>query len=483
MGTSTSVVTARASSPKRLLSMRSTTSASTVAGASPGSARPTLWRRPSASVARNGHELGQSVPPTSMRAASNVLPLRLGERGWERGVNSGMPSVGLIIGSMLRWLTAGESHGPQLTVVIEGLPAGLAISEDDLRRDLARRQGGHGRGGRQQIETDCARIVSGVRGGFTIGSPVTLVLENKDHVNWTADMTASTEGFAPKPITRLRPGHADLAGALKYGHTDVRNVLERSSARETATRVAAGGVARKMLAQFGIEILSFTQSIGTVDIGYEGVDANTVTTEMIEASSVRCPDPDASAQMVAEIDNVAETGDTDGGTFRIIPRNVPPGLGSYVQWDRKLDGRLAQAVLSINAIKGVEFGAGFQGASRHGSDFHDQIEYEGGRFRHLTKRAGGLPGGMTNGEIIDMRVAIKPISTMKKPMWSVDLITKEPVEAHYERHDVCVVPAAGGIGEAVVPLTLADAFLEKFGGDSMAELERNYRSYIESIGL
>ena len=382
---------------------------------------------------------------------------------------------------MLRFLTAGESHGPQLTVIIEGLPAGLAISEDDLRRDLARRQGGHGRGGRQKIETDFARIASGVRGGFTIGSPVTLVLENKDHANWTAEMTASTEGFAPKPVTRLRPGHADLAGALKYGHTDVRNVLERSSARETATRVAAGAVARKLLGHFGVEIFSFTQSIGRTDIGFEGVDVDTVSVEDIEASPVRCPDPDASRRMVADIDEVAERGDTLGGTFRIIARGVPLGLGSYVHWDRKLDGRLAQAVLSINAIKGVEFGAGFEGAARPGSEFHDQIDYADGRFRHLTNRAGGLTGGVTNGEPIDLRVAIKPISTMKKPMQSIDLKTKEKVEAHYERSDVCVVPAAGVIGEAVVALTLTDAFLEKFGGDSMEELERNYRSYMESI--
>ncbi len=382
---------------------------------------------------------------------------------------------------MLRFLTAGESHGPQLTVIIEGLPAGLAISEDDLRRDLARRQGGHGRGGRQKIETDFARIASGVRGGFTIGSPVTLVLENKDHANWTAEMTASTEGFAPKPVTRLRPGHADLAGALKYGHTDVRNVLERSSARETATRVAAGAVARKLLGTFGVEIFSFTQSIGRTDIGFEGVDVDTVTIADIEASPVRCPDPDASRRMVADIDEVAERGDTLGGTFRIVARGVPLGLGSYVHWDRKLDGRLAQAVLSINAIKGVEFGAGFEGAARPGSEFHDQIDYADGRFRHLTNRAGGLTGGVTNGEPIDLRVAIKPISTMKKPMQSIDLNTKEKVEAHYERSDVCVVPAAGVIGEAVVALTIADAFLEKFGGDSMSELERNYRSYMESI--
>jgi chorismate synthase len=384
---------------------------------------------------------------------------------------------------MLRWLTAGESHGPQLTVIIEGLPAGLEISPEDLRRDLARRQGGYGRGGRQKIETDVARIASGVRGGFTIGSPVTLVLENKDHANWTAEMTASTEGFAPKPVTRLRPGHADLAGALKYGHQDIRNVLERSSARETATRVAAGGVARKLLGHFGVRILSFTQSIGTVDMGYDGCDPATVTAEQIEASPVRCPDLEASTRMVALIDEATELGDTVGGTFRIVAHGAPPGLGSYVHWDRKLDGRLAQAVLSINAIKAVEFGSGFEGVAVPGSRFHDEIEYRDGRFRHLTNHAGGLTGGMTNGEPIDLRVAIKPISTMKKPMRSVDLKTKESVEAHYERSDVCVVPAAGVIGEAVVALTLADAFLEKFGGDSMSELERNYRGYMESIGL
>src|ERR1700726_4403126 len=313
VGMSTSVVTARASSPNRLRSMRSATSASTIAGGNVGSARATLSLRPSPSVALSGHEFGHSVPPTSTRAASRALFTRV-----------------LSSPQMLRWLTAGESHGPQLTVVIEGLPAGLEISEDDLRKDLARRQGGHGRGGRQQIETDFARIASGVRGGFTIGSPVTLVLENKDHANWTAEMTASTEGFAPKPVTRLRPGHADLAGALKYGHDDIRNVLERSSARETATRVAAGGVARKLLAHFGIEILSFTQSIGSVDIGYDGVDTDAVTAKEIEESPVRCPDPDASAQMVTEIDHVAELGDTIGGTFRVVARGVPPGLGSYV---------------------------------------------------------------------------------------------------------------------------------------------------------
>jgi chorismate synthase len=383
---------------------------------------------------------------------------------------------------MFRWLTAGESHGPQLTVIIEGLPAGLEVSPEDLRRDLRRRQGGHGRGGRQQIEVDEARLVGGVRGGVTMGSPLALVLENRDHANWTEQMTPEREGFAPKPVTRLRPGHADLAGALKYGHTDIRNVLERSSARETAARVAAGGVARKLLDRFGVRIFSFVQAIGPVDIGYETVDPEEVTDEQIESSPVRCPDPASSARMVAAIDEAGARGDTLGGSFRVIATGLPPGLGSYVHWDRKLDARLAMAILSINAVKGVEFGAGFEGSTRPGSDFHDEIDFAGGRFRHLTNRAGGLTGGMTNGEPLDLRAALKPISTMKKPMQSVDLASKARVEAHYERSDVCVVPAAGVIGEAMVALTLAGAFLEKFGGDSIGEIERNLRGYVESIG-
>ncbi len=384
--------------------------------------------------------------------------------------------------SVLRWFTAGESHGPQLTVLIEGLPAGLPISAAQLRADLARRQGGHGRGGRQQIETDQARFVGGVRGGRTLGSPVALVLENRDHANWTAEMSPEAEGFAPRPITRLRPGHADLAGALKYGHEDVRNVLERSSARETAARVAAGGVARALLAEFGVRIISFTQSIGGEDVGYEGVDVLTLDDEAIEGSPVRCPDAAASERMVAAIDAAGDRGDTLGGTFRVVGSGLPIGLGSHVHWERKLDARLAMAMLSINAVKGVEFGAGFEGAARPGSDFHDRIDFEQGRFRHLTNRAGGLTGGVTNGEPVDLRAAIKPISTMKKPMASVDLATKERVEAHYERSDVCVVPAAGVIGEAMMALTLADAFLDKFGGDSMTEIGRNLRGYQESIG-
>jgi chorismate synthase len=393
---------------------------------------------------------------------------------WPAGADHYDPGV-------LRWFTAGESHGPQLTVIIEGLPAGLDLSSEDLRPDLRRRQGGHGRGGRQQIEVDQARIVGGVRGGRTLGSPLALVLENRDHANWTAEMTPERDGFAPKPVTRLRPGHADLAGALKYGHDDVRNVLERSSARETASRVAAGAVTRKLLDRFGTTVFSFTQSIGSVDVGYEAVDPLELTMERIESSPVRCPDPEASHRMVVEIDAAAERGDTLGGTFRVVAVGVPPGLGSYVHWDRKLDARLAHAVMSINAIKGVELGAGFSGSARPGSDFHDEIDYEGGRFRHLTNRAGGLTGGVTNGEPIDLRAAIKPISTMKRPMRSVDLATRERVEAHYERSDVCVVPAAGVIGEAMVSLVLAEAFLEKFGGDSIPEIDRNLQGYLASI--
>ena len=382
---------------------------------------------------------------------------------------------------MFRWLTAGESHGPQLTVVIDGVPAGLELSVEDLRADLRRRQGGHGRGGRQKIETDDALIMSGVRGGLTIGSPITLVIQNRDHQNWLAQMTAEREKFEPKPVTRLRPGHADLAGTLKYNHSDVRNVLERASARETSSRVAAGGVAKKLLRRFGIEIFSFTQSIGEVELAYDAIDPRSLTVQEIESSPVRCPSPELSGKMVEAIDAAGERGDTLGGTFRVIATGCPIGLGSHVHWDRKLDGRLAQAMLSINAVKGVEFGAGFEGTRHPGSEAHDQIEFTGTAFTHLSNRAGGLTGGTTNGEPIDLRAAIKPISTMKKPMQSIDLVSKERVEAHYERSDVCVVPAAGVIGEAVVALVLAEAFLEKFGGDSMAELERNVAGYLSQL--
>jgi chorismate synthase len=393
------------------------------------------------------------------------------------------PARASIIAKVLRWFTAGESHGPQLTVIVEGLPAGIEISSAELRQDLARRQGGYGRGGRQLIETDQARLVGGVRGGITLGSPVALVLENKDHEHWLADMSPEAETFKPRrPVTKLRPGHADLAGSLKYGYRDVRNVLERSSARETAGRVAAGGVARKLLSTFGITIFSFTRSIGEVTAKESCLDAAEIDLAAVEQSPVRCPDPEASEAMVAAIDAAKDAGDTLGGTFTVVAAGVPPGLGSHVHWDRKLDGRLAQALISINAVKAVEFGAGFGGMRRPGSEFHDQIEAREGRFRHLSNRAGGLTGGMSNGEPIEVTVGIKPIATLKKPLLSADLVTKEPVRAHFERSDVCVVPAAGVIGEAMMALTLADAFLEKFGGDSVPEIRRNLEGSLEDIG-
>lgn len=382
---------------------------------------------------------------------------------------------------MFRWLTAGESHGPQHTVILDGVPAGLELSAADLRRDLARRQGGYGRGDRQKIEVDQAEIVAGVRGGLTLGSPIALVVENRDHANWVAQMTPAREGFEPRPVTRLRPGHADLAGTLKYGHRDVRNVLERSSARESTARVAAGGVARALLLRFGIRIVSFVQSIGPIDIGHDAVDVASLSEEEVAASAVRCPDAGATQRMIELIDRAREAGNTLGGTFRVVASGCPPGLGTFTQWDRKLDARLAAAVMSINAVKGVEVGIGFEGVAREGKQFHDQIDWRDGGFRHLSNNAGGLTGGMTNGEPVDIRAAIKPISTMREPLPSVDLVTRERVQAHYERSDVCVVHAAGVIGEAMVALVLAEAFLEKFGGDSIAEIDRNLRGYLDQI--
>ncbi len=382
---------------------------------------------------------------------------------------------------MFRWLTAGESHGPQHTVILDGVPAGLELSAADLRRDLARRQGGYGRGDRQKIEVDQAQIVAGVRGGVTLGSPIALVVENRDHANWVPQMTPAREGFEPRPVTRLRPGHADLAGTLKYGHRDVRNVLERSSARESTARVAAGGVARALLQRFGIRIVSFVQSIGPIDIGHDAVDVESLSEEQVAASAVRCPDAAATLRMIELIDQAREAGNTLGGTFRVVATGCPPGLGTFTQWDRKLDAQLAAAVMSINAVKGVEVGIGFEGVAREGKRFHDQIDWRDGGFRHLSNNAGGLTGGMTNGEPVDIRAAIKPISTMREPLPSVDLVTRERVQAHYERSDVCVVHAAGVIGEAMVALVLAEAFLEKFGGDSIAEIERNLKGYLDQI--
>jgi chorismate synthase len=375
---------------------------------------------------------------------------------------------------MLRFLTAGESHGERLTVIVDGVPAGLPLTAADLAPDLARRQGGHGRGGRMKIEKDAARIVSGVRGGKTLGSPITLDIQNKDWDNWKAVMSVEADGLKRKPITRVRPGHADLAGMLKYGADDARDVLERASARETAARVAAGAVAKQLLGTFGIAVHSFTRSIGAV----EAVVAARINWKAVEASPVRCPDPKAGAAMVDAIDAARAAGDTLGGIFTVVADGVLPGLGSYRQWDTRLDGLLAQAVMSIPACKGVALGAGFEAPFLPGSRVHDVPVHVAGRgFRHQTNRAGGLEGGISNGEPIVVHGLMKPISTLLKPMPSVDVKSKQPVKAHYERSDICVVPAAGVVGEAMVALVLANALLEKFGGDSLPELARNLKGY------
>jgi chorismate synthase len=384
-----------------------------------------------------------------------------------------------------RFLTAGESHGSTLGVTIEGVPAGLALTEDALRTDLARRQRGYGRGARQSIESDHAEIVAGVRHGLTLGSPILLLIANRDAGNWGAVMQvaplSATEAAAlddaaaagdkrSKPVTRVRPGHADLAGALKYGHTDVRNVLERASARETAARVAAGGVARAFLRELGIEVWSFTAEVGGVAVDPARASRSR---EEADTSPLRCPDPVAEAAMIARIDAAREAGDTVGGVFEVVAAGVPIGLGSYVHWDRRLDARLAAAVMSINIVKGVELGLGFEQTRRFGSEVHDVIEGRGeaGRWIHRSNNAGGLTAGVSNGEPIVVRGAVKPISTLARPLPSADLLTGEPVaQAHYERSDISVVPAAGVVAEAMVLLVLAEAVLEKTGGDSMPEV-------------
>jgi len=383
---------------------------------------------------------------------------------------------------MFRFLTAGESHGKALTVIIEGLPAGLPLSEDYIARDLRRRQGGYGRSQRQQLEEDRAEILSGVRHGLTLGSPISLLIRNRDWENWQDVMAVDPAAEPAKKLTRLRPGHADLAGAMKYGQDDVRPILERASARETAARVAVGAVARRFLETFGIAARSHTLSIGDVSACVEG-EPDWVT---VEASPVRCADRDASERMVQAIDAARETGDTLGGVFEMWATGVPIGLGSHVHWDRKLDGLLAQAVMSIHAVKGVEIGGGFTLAGLPGSHAHDVIlpaeQWGEHPWRRATNRAGGLEGGITNGEPVIVRAALKPISTLAKPLPSADLLTGEVIQAHYERSDVCVVPAAGVIGESMVAIVLAEAMLEKFGGDHIDETEHNWATYLASIG-
>jgi chorismate synthase len=387
---------------------------------------------------------------------------------------------------MLRFETAGESHGECLVATLTGLPAGIPISLDAVNRELWRRQQGYGRGGRMKMETDRAELVAGVRHSHTIGSPIAILIRNRDWENWTQALPVEdVEGAEDKrkPVTRPRPGHADLAGAIKYNFHDARYILERASARETASRVAVGAIAKALLGEFGITVLSHVIAVGRVRLE-RGVEFE----ELVELSRrdsilLGCVDAEVEARMKEEVDEAYRNGDTVGGVFEVVARGVPMGLGSHVTWDSRLDGRLAQAIVSIQAVKGVEIGAAAAGAASFGSQVQDTIHYDraGRFFTRGANRAGGLEGGMTNGQDVLVRGLLKPISTLRRPLESVDLATREPALAAYERSDVAVVPAAGVIGEAMVALILAEAFLEKFGGDSLDETRRNYQGYIEQV--
>jgi len=382
----------------------------------------------------------------------------------------------------LRLMTAGESHGPALVAVVDGLPAGLPVSEAYINGDLARRQLGYGRGARMQIEKDAVRILSGVRFGRTMGSPVSLYIENRDWENWREIMAVEDAGEPrPEPETRPRPGHGDFAGTLKFSTGDARDVLERASARETAARVAAGALARRLLEEVGITIFSRVLSIGRVSAQSDNA-ASESRFEGVDEDPLRCADGEVSKTMMEEIDRAAQDGDTLGGTFQVAAFGAPPGLGSPSQFDRRLDARLFGALASIPGVKGVEIGKGFAITGVRGSEAHDEIHYEKSRgvFRP-TNRAGGLEAGMTNGEPVLLRAAMKPIPTLGHPLATVDSERLEPARAFKERADVCAVPAAAVVGEAVVALVLADALLEKFGGDSMEELSRNLEGYLEEI--
>jgi chorismate synthase len=387
---------------------------------------------------------------------------------------------------MLRFETAGESHGECLVATVAGLPAGIPISLENVNRELWRRQQGYGRGGRMKIETDRAEIVAGVRHSCTIGSPVAILIRNKDWQNWTEALPVEDIAGGEdkrKPVTRPRPGHADLAGALKYNFHDARYILERASARETTARVAVGAIAKALLGQFGIEVLSHVIAVGPVRLERQARWDEIVELSWREEVLLGCVDPTAEAQMKAVVDEAYRTGDTVGGVFEVVARGLPPGLGSHTTWDARLDGRLAQAIVSMQAVKGVEVGFAAEGAANFGSKVQDTIHYdrEGRRFTRGANRAGGLEGGITNGEDVCVRGLLKPISTLRRPLESVDLETREPALAAYERSDVAVVPAAGVIGEAMVAIVLAQAFLEKFGGDSLGEIRRNFDGYLEQI--
>ncbi|HHT64371.1 MAG: chorismate synthase [Bacillota bacterium] len=384
----------------------------------------------------------------------------------------------------MRYLTAGESHGQVLTAIIEGIPANLPLTAEFINHELARRQMGYGRGGRMSIEKDQVEILSGVRNGLTLGSPITLQIRNRDWVNWQKVMDpAPGADMATKKITRPRPGHADLPGSIKYHQGDMRNILERSSARETAARVAAGAVAKALLREAGIKVFGHVTAIGKIKVkeSFPETEYEHLISQ-VEKSPVRCWDEKISHQMMLGIDEAKAAGDSLGGIFEIIITGVPVGLGSHVHWDRKLDGRLAFALMSIQGIKGVEIGIGFLASSLPGSKVHDEITYVAGEgLKHLSNRGGGIEGGMSNGEPIVLRAAMKPIPTLMKPLSTVDIIDKKPVLAQVERSDVCAVPAACIVGEAVVAWETALALLEKFGGDTLEELVERVEVYREKV--
>ncbi len=388
---------------------------------------------------------------------------------------------------MFRFLTAGESHGPCLTMIVEGLPAGLPVEKAIIDEDLRRRQGGYGRGGRMKIEKDAVRFLSGIRHGKTLGSPVSMQIENLDWVNWQEQMSAAPTEAAIERVTRVRPGHADFPGAMKYGHDDIRNVIERASSRETAARVAVGSLCRQLLGHFGMAIHSHVLSIAGV--GYETPRSCTRDAyppgmwEAVEASPVRCADAALTEKMIARILEARQHGDTCGGTFEVVAFGVPIGLGSYSQWDRRLSARLGMAMMSIPSVKAMEIGAGFQAARSSGSQVHDVLRRApDGHWFHLTNNAGGIEGGITNGEPVVVRVGVKPIPTLAHPLPSVDLASGANIEqSRYERSDVCVVPAAAVVGEAMMAIILTEAFIEKFGGDSLEEMTRNYQATLANM--
>jgi chorismate synthase len=387
---------------------------------------------------------------------------------------------------MLRFETAGESHGECLVATLTGLPAGIPISFEAVNRELWRRQQGYGRGGRMKIEADCAEIVAGVRHSHTIGSPVAILIRNRDWLNWNEALPVEDTAGAEerrKPVTRPRPGHADLAGAIKYGFDDARYILERASARETAARVAVGALAKALLGEFGIQVLSHVIAVGPVRLERAAAWEELVALSRKDEVLLGCVDAETEARMKDVVDQAYRTGDTVGGVFEVVARGVPVGLGSHVTWDSRLDGRLAQAIVSMQAVKGVEIGFAAEGAASFGSKVQDTIHYdlEERRFTRGANRAGGLEGGIANGQDVLVRGLLKPISTLRRPLASVDLATRQPALAAYERSDVCVAPAAGVIGEAMVAIVLAQAFLEKFGGDSLGETRRNFEGYLEQV--